>query len=76
MQTKILIVVPNYWGKGETINEAWDSVKRFSCDTLRTLKKTYKMYVVTDTDDVKSCVNGMGGLVYPEGYEPKLIDEK
>jgi len=76
MATKILIVVPNYWGKGDTINEAWKQLKKVSYKNLRQLKTRYKMFVVTDTDDVKSHVNELGGVVTPKGFPPTLIDEK
>ena len=76
MEIKVLIIVPNYWGKGDTIAEAWTQLKKASYKNLRQLKTRFKMYVVIDTDDVKSCVTDMGGISYPKGYEPKLIDEK
>jgi len=76
METKVLILVPNYWGKGDTIREAWSQVKKASYKNLRDLKRgRYKIFSVTDTDEVKSRVDDLGGITYPKGYAPKLIDE-
>jgi hypothetical protein len=76
VETKVLIVVPNYWGKGDTIAEAWKQLKKASYKNLRELKTRYKMFVVIDTDDVKSHVSDMGGVVTPKGFPPHLIEEK
>lgn len=76
MTTKVLIIVPNYWGKGSTIKEAWSQVKIESHKNLRDLKRgRYKIFSVTDTEEVKSRVDDLGGITYPRGYPPTLIDK-
>ena len=74
---RILIVVPHYWGKGDTIDEAWTEVKKESFKNLRELKRDqHQIYVVWDTDDVKTHVNDMGGLCWPSDHKPIKIHEK
>jgi len=73
--TKVLIIVPHYWGKAETIDGAWEQVKKESYRNLRELKSgPHGIYVVYDKEDVKSRVDEFGfNITYPEGYPPRRI---
>lgn len=71
-----MIIVPNYWGKGDTISEAWQQVKRESYGNLRELKSgPHTIHVVFDTDEVKSCLDEFGfNISYPAGHPPIKIE--
>jgi hypothetical protein len=74
-ETKVLIMVPHYWGKAGTIREAWQQVKLESGANLRDLKRgPWVIYAITDTDTVKARVDEMGLLCYHEDYPPTVID--
>jgi hypothetical protein len=74
---KILIIVPHYWGKGDTIDEAWAQVKKSSYKNLRDLKSgPHGIYVVWDTDEVKTHVNEMGSIFYPSNHKYTRIHHK
>jgi len=63
---KVLIIVPHYWGRGDTIDEAWQEVKNASYSNLRSLKSgPHKIVVGYDVGDAKLYVNEMGALCYP-----------
>lgn len=66
---KILIIVPNYWGKGETIAEAWQQVKKASYSNLRDLKRgKWAMYSGHDTEAVKMHVDDFGSVCHDRDY--------
>ncbi len=73
-----MIVVPNYWGKGDTIDEAWDKVKSFGSRTLRELKSgPHVIYVCYDRGEHQSRLDEFGmNISYPEGYPPAVIHKK
>ena len=78
VETKVMIIVPHYWGKGNTIDEAWERVKKESGKTLRDLKQGQHMiYVVYDKEDARSRLDEFGmNISYPEGYPPTVIHKK
>ena len=74
---KIIIVVPHYWGKGDTITEAWKNVKKESYKNLRELKSgPHAIFLGFDTEDAKFQVNNMGSLMYPSDTEYFELDRK
>lgn len=73
---RIMIVVPHYWGKGDTISEAWEQLKKESYRNLRDLKSgLWRMYVVWDTKEVETHVNEMGAICYPSDHHYTMIEE-
>ena len=63
-ETKILIVGSNMmWGKGDTVAEAKKAAGK---------PKHYIGYVCHP----ETTIDGMGGPVYPAGYQPKVIISK
>lgn len=73
---RIMIMVPNYWGKADTVSEAWSNVKKECGKSLRDLKRgKWRIYVVWDTEDVKTHIDDMGGICYPSGHHYTMIDE-
>lgn len=73
---KILIVVPHYWGKASTLNEAWLQVKKQSHGDLRKLRAgPYKIFVVWDVDDQKSFVDEFGLMHSPADHPPVCIQD-
>lgn len=76
LKLRIMIMVPHYWGKADTISKAWANVKKESGDSLRELKRDrWRIYVVWDTYDVKTHINDMGSICYPSNYPYHMIDE-
>lgn len=69
LTTKILVLVPNYWGKGETAAEAWRNVRRAGGPSKRDSKGRYVIYRV-HPDTV--CEEIHGNLQYPKGA-PKPV---
>lgn len=66
---KVLIIVPNYWGKGATISEAWQQVKKASYKNLRELKRgKWVMYSGHDTEAVKLSVNDFGSICHDKDF--------
>jgi hypothetical protein len=75
-QLRILIVVPHYWGKAKTINEAWQQVKKYSGKDLRRLRGgPHKIYAVWDLDDQKSRLDEFGMLHSPADHPPVCIQD-
>lgn len=73
----VIIVVPYYWGRSETISGAWKQVKKESHSTMRELKSgPHKIYFTFDTEEVKTYVNEYGALCYPSGQPPVCIEDK
>ena len=80
VKLKIMVVVPHYWGKGDTIDEAWKRVKRESCKTVPSMKKgPHTVYVCFDKTDGSASTRldsfGMN-ISYPQGYPPVIIGKK
>jgi hypothetical protein len=75
---RIMIIIPHYWGKGDTITEAWKQVKKESGKTLRSMKSDrHQIYVCWDTEDVSTSLDEFGfNITYPDGYPPVKIEEK
>jgi hypothetical protein len=75
---KVVVIVPHYWGKGDTIAEAWGNVEAESSTAARRHKKDGKfaVYMVAETDDCKArCDEISGGLIVPRGApRPVQID--
>jgi len=78
----ILIMIQNYWGRGRTIDEAWNNVRSEAGGTLAQLKKqTHLIYSVLHYESKKKdetifChVNAMGSLCSHVDYPPHLIAE-
>jgi len=78
VKVKIMIVVPNYWGKGDSIDEAWKKVREFSHRNLRELKSgPHIIYVVYDKGEQRSQLDEFGmNISYPEGYRPVVIHRR
>jgi hypothetical protein len=75
---KVVVVVPNYWGKGDTLKEAWENVTLESGKGKRELKRSsYYVYVVPETDENIACVNQIGSLCWAdvEGIAELIIDQ-
>ncbi len=66
---KVVVIVPHYWGKGDTLAEAWANVESASCKPAREFRKgKHVVYVVAETDDCKArCDEVSGGLIVPRG---------
>ena len=77
IEIKVLIIVPNYWGKAGTIEEAWKNVRQVSGKNLRDLRRgNYQIYVAFDREDVKTKLDSYGfNFSYPRGYPPVKIEE-
>ena len=85
---KILIMTAGYWGKGDTITEAWDNVKRETGKTLPALKKAAHLiyscfdYVVDEGKEteefqtVKARINSHGAICYHCDYPPRIIHQQ
>lgn len=78
----ILVMVQYYWGRGETIAEAWKKVSEVSGRTVAKLKRdSHLIYSAFDyiTDDeettVKTYINDMGSTCYHRDYPPTIIVE-
>lgn len=72
---KVLIIVPNYWGKGTTITEAWKQVKRSSYGNLRKLRQApWCIYFGHDTDDVPLCVDSFGNICHHSDHPVHEIE--
>lgn len=72
---KILIMRQHYWGKAETIPEAWKQLSKVSGYTQRQLKKDpWVMYHGTDTDQIPFYVNEMGSVCHHADYPIHEID--
>lgn len=78
IKVKIMIVVPNYWAKGETIDEAWKAVRGIAGGNLRDLKRgKHMIYVCFDKEDVQTRLDEFGmNISYPQGYPPVVIHKK
>jgi hypothetical protein len=78
IKTKIMVVVPYYWGKGDNIAEAWQNVKKESGKNLRDLRAgNHRIYVAYDSDEVKTRMDDYGfNINYPTGYPPHIIEER
>jgi len=79
----IIIMVQHYWGRGESITEAWENVKKESGQTLRDLKRgSHLIYSAFDyiTDDekttIKSYVDGFGSVNYHRDYPATIIHQQ
>ena len=75
---KVLIIVPNYWGKGDTITEAWAQVKKVSHTNLRSLKSgPHSIYFGHDTDNVKLALDEFGfNINHHQDYPVYRIEHK
>jgi len=74
---KILILRQHYWGKADTIPEAWKQLSKVSGYTVRQLKREpWVMYSVNDYGDVPVRVDGMGSICHHERYPIHEIDSK
>jgi hypothetical protein len=66
---EVLIIVPNYWGKGTTITEAWKQVKEASYKNLRELRSgQWIMYFGHDTEEVGLRVDDFGNVCHHSDY--------
>lgn len=77
MKQIVLIVVPHYWGRGDTIDDAWDSVRKASGRNLRDLKSgSHQIYAAFESETGSTSIDPTGlNMVYPQGYPPNLIHE-
>lgn len=81
----ILVMIQYYWGRGETIAEAWQKVSDVSGRTVASLKRETHLiysafdYIVDGDDDhemtVKTYINDMGSTCYHRDYPPTVIVE-
>lgn len=72
---KVLVIVPHYWGKGDTITEAWKQVRAAGYSGRKWSGK-YRIYAVEDTDEVKVRVTDLGGISrHRDSMVPVLLDE-
>ncbi|MDJ0952445.1 MAG: hypothetical protein QNJ81_02075 [Acidimicrobiia bacterium] len=78
VETKIMIVVPNYWAKGDSIDDAWKNLRGIAGRNLRDLKAgSHMIYVCYDKGELKSRLDEFGmNISYPEGYPPTVIHKK
>lgn len=78
LKARVMIVIPNYWGKGDTITEAWFQVKKECGQHLTSMKASrHRIYVCWDTEDVKTRIDEFGfTMIFPEGHPPIKIEEK
>ncbi len=64
---KVMVIGDNNgWGKGDTIKEARDNVRK----AMGSYPKQYLVYIVHPSSTVDEV---SGGVVYPRGFPPKLI---
>lgn len=61
---KVLVIGPNVWGRGDTLDEALKKAREFV---------KFKEVFICHPD---TRVTEMGNLEYPEGFRPKKIHER
>jgi hypothetical protein len=74
----VVILVPHYWGKGETIKAAWKRITQESGTTMRELKRNpYRINVVPETEDFSAYVDSMGTLHWAdvEGMQSLVVEQ-
>lgn len=80
VKVKIMVVIPHYWAKGGTIDEAWRNVRDIAGGTLREHKKDkHIIYVCFDKEDgsISTYLDDLGmNVSYPSGFPPIVIHKK
>jgi len=75
IKLRVLINVPHYWGKGDTLAEAWKNVCSESCKTKTELRRGwFRVYAVADKGDAKSRIDEYGRFLTPVGIPPVVIE--
>lgn len=75
VKLSVLIMVPNYWGKADTLAGAWKNVCSESCKTKTELRRgKYAVYIVGDCGDAKSHIDGYGSFLTPAHVPPVKIE--
>ena len=70
MLTHVIVVTANYWGRGHTIDEAFEACRE-SGGEIQLAKYGYWAWRVTKD----SRVHGVDGSIeYPDGHPPKLLE--
>ena len=82
----VVVVIQYYWGRGTTIDEAWDNVKKVSGVSRAMVRREKSGYLVYSTFDVtygedddrnvKAHVDGMGSINYQRDYPAVLIESR
>lgn len=61
------VLIPNYWGKGATLDEAIARVK-----SQRSIGEHWRVFSAHPTT---YCDEIMGSLIYPRGHDPIVLAE-
>lgn len=71
---RVVVIVPHYWGKGESLAEAWQNVRDAGGHKPRREyeRGAHGVYVVCETPDCKARVDELGNLVTPRGFPRPL----
>jgi hypothetical protein len=84
MNSATVVVVPNYWGRGSSLSEAWRAVEAESGQTRAFHERgrkgkggTFAVFVVVgEGADLSYCEPVHGGLCYPKGCAAYLIENR
>jgi hypothetical protein len=77
IKLRVLVMVPHYWGKADTLAEAWKNVCRESGKSKTELRRgQYRVYACADRGDAKTYVDGYGRMMCPEGIQPTVIERR
>lgn len=77
LKPKVIVIVPNAWGKGDTLADAWSRAASHAGKTIAGAKRgEYLVYFGHDTEEVPLYLNEMGALCHHQDYPATLIDSK
>ena len=74
MNTNILILIPNYWGKAATIKAAWDRIRQEAGSRTVAEAKREGKWVIWACHPDSYCEDVNGGIVSPKDSPPTRID--
>ncbi len=73
MNLSILIIVPNYWGKGKTADAAWRKIREAGGLTQSRYRKSGE-WVQYAVHPKSYCEDVHGHIVHPKEHPPQRID--
>ena len=75
-----IVIVPNYWGKGKTIEQAWENVSDECGKSKAELKRAgyYAVVVMPETATFKAYVDELGRMHWTDvqGIEAVTIEQR
>ena len=73
---KVLIIVPNYWGTGKTISDAWRMVRAVSGKRMHQLRReAHMVYIGHDAGDIDLHLDAMGNVCHHADYPVTQIEK-